>query len=75
VEPLGLGAAALLDGAAAVLDGAAALLDGAVVFVVELELEQPAAARVATAKAAIPAKPALLYVRNFVSSYVGVVLL
>ena len=68
-EPLGLGAGALLDGAAALVDGAAALLDGAVVFAVELELEQPAAARVATAKAAIPAKPALLYLGNFVSSY------
>jgi hypothetical protein len=52
VEPLGDGAAAaLLAGAAALLDGAAALL-----LELELVLElQPAAARVATAMAAIPA--------------------
>jgi hypothetical protein len=54
-EPLALGAAALLDGAAALLDGAAALVVGGVAAVVlELEL-QPAAARVAAAKATIPA--------------------
>jgi len=46
-EPLALGAAALLAGAAALVAGLAAL---------ELELElHPAAARAATAMAAIPA--------------------
>jgi hypothetical protein len=50
-EPLADGAAALLAGAGALLD---ALLAGLVALELELEL-QPAAARVATAMAAIPA--------------------